>query len=84
LIRAAEDGAGILLFPDWQLGDALRAGKLITLMNDIEVNTGETDQSIYLLYPVSKFSSLNTRTVIDYFVEKFGSPPYWQYISSSE
>lgn len=66
------------------LGDALRAGNLKTPMNDIEVNTGEADQSIYLLYPGSKFPSLNTRIVIDFFVEKIGNPPYWQYIGSSE
>lgn len=79
LIRMAEDGAGIVLFPDWQIGSLLKSGHLSELLMDYEVSTGEAGQSIFMLYPGSKFPALNTRTVIDYFLRKFGQPVYWKY-----
>ncbi len=79
LVRAAIDGAGIVLFPDWQIGELLRNGQLISLMMDFEISSGSPEQSIYLLYPGTRYQSLNTRTVIDFFLGKFGQPPYWKY-----
>ncbi|MBD2805302.1 LysR family transcriptional regulator [Xenorhabdus sp. ZM] len=79
LTRATEDGAGIILFPDWQISASLKQKKVIELMTDFEVSTGVPDQSIYMLYPGNQYPSLNTRAVIDFFLEKFGSPPYWKY-----
>ncbi|VEB95708.1 D-malate degradation protein R [Cedecea lapagei] len=78
LVKAAEDGAGIVLFPDWQISDLLRDKRLIPLMTDYTPSYSATDHSLYMLYPGSRFASLNTRTAIDFFMEKFGSPPYWQ------
>ncbi len=83
LIRLAEDGAGIVLFPDWQIGSLLRAGRLTELLTDYVVSTGEPGQSIFMLFPGSKYPTLNTRTVIDYFLQKFGDPVYWKYTSKS-
>ncbi|PHM32646.1 substrate binding domain-containing protein [Xenorhabdus szentirmaii] len=79
LTLATEDGAGIILFPDWQISASLKQKKVIELMTDFEVSTGVPDQSIYMLYPGNQYPSLNTRAVIDFFLEKFGSPPYWKY-----
>ncbi|MFB5745939.1 LysR substrate-binding domain-containing protein [Cedecea sp. S5-13] len=78
LVKAAEDGAGIVLFPDWQISDSLRTQRLIPLMTDYTASYSATDHSLYMLYPGGRFPSLNTRTVIDFFMGKFGSPPYWQ------
>lgn len=79
LVRAALDGAGILLFPDWQVGRLLKAQHLTELMTDYVASTGAANQALYMLYPGTHFPSLNTRTVIDFFIEKFGTPPYWKY-----
>jgi len=79
LIRAAQDGAGILLFPDWQVGRLLKEKQFSEVLTDYVASSGTPEQSLYMLYPGSHFPSLNTRTVIDFFVEKFGSPPYWKY-----
>lgn len=78
LVRAAIDGAGVLLFPDWQVGELLKEGKLVKLMQDYDGYVGAPEQSIFMLYPGSKFPSLNTRVVIDFLVEKFGDQPYWK------
>jgi len=77
LLRVAEEGAGIVLFPDWQISDSLRSQRLKVLMNDYTASYTASEQSIYMLYPGSHFPSLNTRTVIDFFMAKFGSKPYW-------
>lgn len=80
LIRMAKDGAGIVLFPDWQIGNLLKSGQLTELLEDYQKSAGEPDQSIFMLYPGNKFPGLNTRTVIDFFLQKFGKPVYWKYI----
>ncbi|WP_446469066.1 LysR family transcriptional regulator [Xenorhabdus stockiae] len=79
LTRAAEDGAGIILFPDWQIGELMKQKKLVEIKIDFDVSTGASEQSIYMLYPGGKYPSLNTRAVIDFFLDKFGTPPYWKY-----
>lgn len=78
LVRAAEDGVGIILFPDWRIGTLIKQKRLTQIMTDFEASIGVPDQSIYMLYPGSKYPSLNTRAVIDFFLEKFGTPPYWK------
>ncbi len=79
LLQAAFDGAGILLFPDWQVGELLKRGVLVELMPGFAAAYGPVDQSVYLLYPGGKHPSLNTRAVIDFLLQKFGQPPYWRY-----
>ncbi|WP_342320595.1 LysR family transcriptional regulator [Kosakonia sp. BYX6] len=80
LLQAARNDAGILLFPDWQVGEMLNRGELVELMPDFSASYAPAEQSLYLLYPGGKYPSLNTRTVIDFLLESFGSPPYWRYI----
>ncbi|PHM36284.1 LysR family transcriptional regulator [Xenorhabdus mauleonii] len=78
LTRAVEDGAGIILFPDWQINESMKQKRVIGICMDYVISTGVPDQSIYMLYPGNRYPSLNTRVVIDFFLEKFGTPPYWK------
>ncbi|MBD2797513.1 LysR family transcriptional regulator [Xenorhabdus sp. 18] len=80
LLQAAQNDAGILLYPDWQVGELLNRGELVALLTDYTVSYSPAEQSLYLLYPDGKYPSLNTRVVIDFLLESFGSPPYWRYI----
>ncbi|MEQ4452185.1 LysR family transcriptional regulator [Kosakonia sp. YIM B13605] len=80
LLQAALSDAGILLFPDWQVGEMLNRNELVALMPDFTVTYSATPQSLWLLYPGGKYPSLNTRTVIDFLLASFGSPPYWRYL----
>ena len=78
LLQAALNDGGILLFPDWQVGEMLNRGELVALLPDYSASYSPEEQSLWLLYPGGKYPSLNTRTVIDFLLQSFGSPPYWR------
>lgn len=79
LVNAALNGAGVVMMPDWQVGKLLLQGRLIRLLPDYQVAASQEQQYIAMLYLQSRFMPLSLRTVIDFFAEKFGTPPYWKY-----
>lgn len=78
LMTAALHGMGIVLFPDWLIGEALKQGHLIKLLPEYEVAIKSQPQHITALYPNVRHPPLNIRAVIDYFAEIYGNTPYWQ------
>lgn len=78
LLTSAIGGMGIVLFPDWMVSGALHNGTLVTLMDRYSAAISHTQSYIAAIYPYTRHPSLNVRTVIDYFADVFGSPPYWQ------
>lgn len=78
LMTAALNGMGIVLFPDWLIGEALKDGKLIKLLPQYEASIKSQPQHIAAIYPNVRHPPLNIRVIIDYFAEVYGSPPYWQ------
>lgn len=78
LLTSAIGGMGIVLFPDWMVSEALHNGTLVTLMDRYSAAISHTPSYIAAIYPYTRHPSLNVRTVIDYFADVFGSPPYWQ------
>lgn len=79
LLTSALDGMGIVLFPDWLIGDNLRKGDLIRVMVDYECGINTEPQYISAIYPNVRHPPINVRAVIDYFVEIYGMPLYWQF-----
>ncbi|WP_151746806.1 LysR family transcriptional regulator [Acinetobacter soli] len=79
LMRAALDGLGIVMFPDWLIGEALKSGDLVQLLQPHEVSIKSQPQHIAAIYPNARHPPLNVRAVIDYFREIYGTPLYWQY-----
>lgn len=79
LLIAALNDMGIVLFPDWLIGDSLKNGQLISLLTDCESAIKIDQHYITAIYPNSRTPSLNVRAVIDYFLEVYGNPPYWKY-----
>ncbi len=79
LVNAALNGAGVVMMPDWQIGELLRKGDLTRLLPDYRVSTRQEEQIIAMLYPHTRFLPLNVRTVIDFFAVKYGTPAYWKY-----
>ncbi|BBP77009.1 LysR family transcriptional regulator [Pseudomonas gingeri NCPPB 3146 = LMG 5327] len=77
LTEAAELGMGLVMFPSWLIGEALHKGTLLQVMGDFQVATSLEQQQIAALWPGSRRLSLKVRTVIDFFVERFGPTPYW-------
>jgi len=77
LTQAAEQGMGFVVFPSWLIGEALRTGTLQAVLTDFQVATSLEPQQIAALWPGSRRLSVKVRTVIDFFVERFGPVPYW-------
>ncbi len=78
LLTAALDGMGIVLFPDWLISERLASGELVRLLPDWEAAINPEPQHIAALYPHARHPPLNVRAVIDYYLERFGTPLYWQ------
>ena len=78
LLAAALKGMGIVLFPDWLIGEYLKSGELIKLLPDYDTAVKTTPQHVAAIYPNTRHVSLNVRTLIDYFAEAYGTPLYWQ------
>ncbi|MCG0455191.1 LysR family transcriptional regulator [Enterobacter cloacae complex sp. ECC445] len=78
LLVAALGGMGIVLFPDWLVSERLKSGELVSLLPEHECGINTEPQTIAAIYPNARHPPLNVRAVIDYYVERFGTPPYWQ------
>ncbi|MDX6039955.1 LysR family transcriptional regulator [Scandinavium lactucae] len=78
LLIAALGGMGIVLFPDWLIGERLQSGELVALLPEMETSIKTEPQNIAAIYPNARHPPLNVRTVIDYYIDVFGKPLYWQ------
>ncbi len=78
LLVAALGGMGIVLFPDWLIGDKLQSGELIQLLPNFDAAINTEPQKIAAIYPNTRHPPLNVRAVIDFYVATFGAPVYWQ------
>ncbi|HEY1926876.1 MAG TPA: LysR family transcriptional regulator [Caulobacteraceae bacterium] len=79
LLQAARDGLGIGLLPTWILADDLRSGRLEALMTDRRWSIAPgPEAAIHAVYPPKKTVSPKVRAFLDFIVERFGSPPYWE------
>ena len=78
LLRAALDGAGLVLFPDWLLGEYIRRGEPISLScGSRQVATDPHEHYVDAVYPRTRQPSRNLCAVLDYFSEVFGKRAYW-------
>ena len=78
LTQAGIDGMGLVVFPTWLIGDALRDGRLVSVLETYQVSTSPEPQTISALYPNARKASIKVRAVIDFLLEKFGNPAYWE------
>ncbi|WP_456295467.1 LysR substrate-binding domain-containing protein [Vibrio sp. AK197] len=78
LLTAALQGMGIILFPDWLIGNELKNGQLCKVLPNHQAAIHTQPQHVAAIYPNVRHPPLNVRTVIDYFTEVYGSPAYWQ------
>lgn len=70
---AALDGQGVILQPDFIVGEDLRAGRLVELMPAYRsIRIG-----IHAVYPSRKHLPLKVRRLVDFLAEAFAEPP-WQ------
>lgn len=73
-LRAALlDGAGIALTPSFVVGDDIRAGRLVTLMERYRT----MERGLFAILPARKNVPAKTRAFIEYIAQRFGDPPLW-------
>jgi DNA-binding transcriptional LysR family regulator len=66
-------GLGILLAPTFIVGDDLRSGALLPLLED----WSDADTGIYAVYPPTRHLSPKVRAFVDFLAARFGPRPYW-------
>nr|WP_282446583.1 LysR family transcriptional regulator [Shewanella sp. 1CM18E] len=85
LVASAVGGSGIVVFPTWLIGEELKSGKLVPVLDDYQVSTSLEQQSICALYLETDNLAAKVRVVIDFLAEKFSSTSskdscYWDVI----
>lgn len=73
LMAAAIAGEGYILQPTFIVGEALKQGKLKTMLNNIELET----MGVYAVYPHRKLLAPKLRAFLEFLGSYFGEPPYW-------
>ena len=73
LKAAALKNLGVTLLPTFLVGDELKAGRLVPILE----NYCPTDIAIYAIFPSRRFLSAKVRTFVDHLSECFGNTPYW-------
>jgi DNA-binding transcriptional LysR family regulator len=69
---AALDHQGIILQPDFLVGEDLRGGTLVELLPQFHA----IDLGIYAVYPSRKYLPLKLRRLIDFLADSFRNPPW--------
>lgn len=67
-------GVGISMNSIWSVHRELKAGTLERVLPDYEVDDGS---AVWLVYPKSNVLTAKVRVMIDFLLEKIGSPPVW-------
>lgn len=73
LAAAAEAGLGIVLLPTFIVGDALRAGRLVRVLEGWEAPRF----ALHAVWPAGGRPPLRVRALVDFLLGRFGDPPYW-------
>ncbi|NWA04660.1 LysR family transcriptional regulator [Pseudomonas gingeri] len=83
LREAAVGGMGLVLLPSWLVGADIEAGRLRVVLPDWEAGLGGNGGFIYAVYLPGRRTSKKVRAFVDFLVERFGSPPYWDVLSDA-
>lgn len=73
MVKPAIDGLGVIVEPDFLVGEALRQRRLVLILPDWE----STELSLYAVYTNRKFLPPKVRSFVDFLVEYFEPVPYW-------
>ncbi|MEO9468760.1 LysR family transcriptional regulator [Parasphingorhabdus sp.] len=68
-------GVGISMNSIWSIHRELGDGSLVRVLPEYEVNDGS---AVWLVYPKSNVLTAKVRVLIDFLVERIGSPPIWE------
>ena len=75
VLASVEGGIGIALRAAWEVGEAVRAGRLEPVLPEWR---GAESVGIHALYPSRRYLPTKVRVLVDYLSELYGPVPYWQ------
>ena len=73
----ARAGLGLVLLPTYVVGRDIQMGRLRPVMTDFLASPTALDTGIYAMYPPNRHLSPKVRAFVDFLLERYGSPPYW-------
>jgi len=68
-------GAGLALLPTFIVGDDLREGRLMTVLDRFIPQ----DMTLNAVYPHARHLSPKVRAFVDFLAVRFGPRPYWDF-----
>jgi DNA-binding transcriptional LysR family regulator len=71
--RAMLGGLGVSLLPTFTVGEDLQAGRLRAVLTEYT----PAERNLYALYLPNRHLSAKVRVFIDFLLERFEPPPYW-------
>ncbi len=71
-------GLGLSVQPLWRVGDDLKAGKLINVFPEYAVSSIGAATGIHAFYNHRHHLAPKVRVLVDYLIETYGAPPYWE------
>ncbi len=74
LRAAALGGLGLGLMPVWMVGDALRQGALVPVLE----RWAPQPAPIQAVYPGNRLTASKVRVFVDHLARRFGATPYWE------
>jgi DNA-binding transcriptional LysR family regulator len=70
---AAINGMGLAVLPSYMVGEELKNGKLLPVLNEYPLAA----MNIHAVYPHRKFLSAKVRTFLDFLSQRLKPKPYW-------
>ena len=70
---AALEGLGLANLPTFLVGDDLRAGRLVSVLQSVTPST----LTLSAVYPPTRHITPKVRAFVDFLAERFGPVPYW-------
>ena len=75
LRQAALSGRGVVMLARWLVGEDIRAGRLVALLEDYEANPGAMEVGIHAMYPANRRGSVKVKAFIDLLMEQLSAHP---------
>jgi len=74
LYNAMLSHLGIAALPTWYVGEDIRQGRLLRILEDYEIELpAMADSAIYALYPAGQYLPPKVRVFVDYLIEKLST-----------
>ena len=74
VLASVESGIGIALRSVWEVGEALRDGRLVRVLPEWR---GAETTGVHAVYPSRRYLPTKVRVLIDYLADLYGPTPYW-------